>query len=452
MDPCPFVRLTVGNLALKIPVAAKPARSAVHPSSSPCFCKIKLKNFPLQNAVVPYIPPENTQFPDGNSQNLAATFHLSKSDLDRLTGKSSLFSTSKKPQLKISVYSGRRGATCGVSSGRLLGKISVQLDLAAAESRAVIVHNGWINVGKETKSVAQFHLNVKAEPDPRFVFQFDGAPECSPQVFQIRGNIRQPVFTCKFNFRTADRNQRSRSLPSEHSGGARGWLSSFGSERERPGKERKGWSITIHDLSGSPVAAASMVTPFVASPGSDRVSRSNPGCWLILRPGDGTWKPWGRLEAWRERGSADGLGYRFELIPDSAAAVGIVLADSTLSCSKGGKFVIDLNSNGNGTTATTPRSAATSPGCSPRSSGDFGYGLWPYCMYRGFVMSASVEGEGRSRKIAPLVEVSVQQVNCTEDAAAFVALSAAMDLSMDACKLFSHKLRKELCPPQDLLF
>ncbi|KAL8490271.1 hypothetical protein ACS0TY_025978 [Phlomoides rotata] len=450
MDPCPFVRLSVGNFALKFPVAAKPALTAVHPSSSPCFCKIKLKSFPGQTAVVPYIPPESNNLPEGNHP--AISFHLSKSDLDRLTGKSSLFSKAKKPQLKISVYSGRRGSTCGVNSGRLLGKISLELDLAAAETRAVILCNGWINVGKETKNVAQFHLNVKAEPDPRFVFQFDGAPECSPQVSLIRGNIRQPVFTCKFNFRTSDRNQRSRSLPLEHSSGARGWLSSFGSERERPGKERKGWSITIHDLSGSPVAAASMVTPFVASPGSDRVSRSNPGCWLILRPGDGTWKPWGRLEAWRERGSADGLGYRFELIPDSAAT-GIVLADSTLSCSKGGKLVIDMNGNSNsGGGGATPRSAATSPGASPRGSGDYGYGLWPYCMYRGFVMSTSVEGEGQNGKTGPMVEVGVQQVACTEDAATFVALSAALDLSMDACRLFSHKLRKELCPSKDLQF
>lgn len=70
-------------------------------------------------------------------------------------------------------------------------------------------------------------------------------------------------------------------------------------------------------------------------------------------------------------------------------------------------------------------------------------------------MSASVEGEGRSgrgKTAAPQVEVSVQHVSCTEDAAAFVALSAALDLSIDACRLFSHKLRKELCPPQDLLF
>lgn len=210
MDPCPFVRITLENLALKIPGAAKPARSAVHPSSSPCFCVIKLKSFPSQTAAVPYIPPENAQFPEVNSHALAASFHLSKADLDRLSGKSSLFSSSKRPQLKISVYSGRRGATCGVNSGRLLGKISVPLDLTTAESRPLVFQNGWINLGKDTKGVPQFHLNVRAEPDPRFVFQFDGEPECSPQVFQIQGTIRQPVFTCKFSFRTADRNQRSR--------------------------------------------------------------------------------------------------------------------------------------------------------------------------------------------------------------------------------------------------
>ncbi|KAF5746755.1 hypothetical protein HS088_TW06G00929 [Tripterygium wilfordii] len=445
MDPCPFVRLTVGNLALKIPVASKPASSVVHPSSSPCFCKIKLKHFPPQTAVVPCISTES-QFPDFQHQALSATFHLSKSDLDRIAAKS-IFAG--KPCLKISIYTGRRGKTCGVNSGRLLGRLTVPLDLAGTESKAYVFHKGWISVGKDSKgSSAQFHLHVKAEPDPRFVFQFDGEPECSPQVFQIQGNIRQPVFTCKFSFRsTGDRNQRSRSLPTESSG-ARGWLSSFGSERERPGKERKGWSITVHDLSGSPVATASMVTPFVASPGSDRVSRSNSGSWLILRPGDGTWKPWGRLEAWRERGASDGLGYRFELISDTnggMGAAGIVLSESTLSSNKGGKFVIDLGANSNGRATL---SSTTSPACSPRGSGDYGYGLWPYCMYS-FVMSASVEGEGKCSK--PSVEVSVQHVNCTEDAAAFVALAAAIDLSMDACRLFSQRLRKELCQQNDLL-
>ena len=79
MDPCPFVRLTLSNRALKIPVALKLACSIVHPSSSPCFCKIKLRNFPLQTAVMPFIPPDD-QFPDGHVHNVTATFHLSESD------------------------------------------------------------------------------------------------------------------------------------------------------------------------------------------------------------------------------------------------------------------------------------------------------------------------------------------------------------------------------------
>lgn len=212
MDPCPFVRLTVGNLALKIPVASKAARSVIHPSSSPCFCKIKLKNFPVYTAVVPFLPPESQNV---EVQTLAATFHMSKSDLDRLVAKS-LFAG--KLSLKISIFTGRRGSSCGLSSGKLLAKVTVPLNLAGTESKACVFHNGWVTVGKDankSSSSAQFHLNVKAEPDPRFVFQFDGEPVCSPQVFQIQGNIRQPVFTCKFSFRSTtagDRNQRSRYL------------------------------------------------------------------------------------------------------------------------------------------------------------------------------------------------------------------------------------------------
>ena len=57
-------------------------------------------------------------------------------------------------------------------------------------------------------------------------------------------------------------------------------------------------------------------------------------------------------------------------------------------------------------------------------------------------MSSTVEGVDKCSK--PEVEVGVQHVTCTEDAAAFVALAAAMDLSMDACRSFSQKLRKEL--------
>lgn len=208
-------------------------------------------------------------------------------------------------------------------------------------------------------------------------------------------------------------------------------------------KERKGWSVTIHDLSGSPVAVASMVTPFVASPGSDRVSRSNPGAWLILRPGEGTWKPWGRLEAWRERGGTDSVGYRFELLGDDATPA--TLACSAVSATAGGKFSIDVTSSIVSSPAISPQSSidlgsGSRPGsrAGSGSGSDFGLGL----SYRGFVMSSTVEGMGKKSK--PEVEVGVQHVTCSEDAAAFVALAAAMDLSMDACRLFSQKLPKEL--------
>lgn len=214
-----------------------------------------------------------------------------------------------------------------------------------------------------------------------------------------------------------------RSLPPDFtSNNNRGWWRTFSFERERPGRERKGWMITIHDLSGSPVAAASMITPFVPSPGSDRVSRSNPGAWLILRPHGfsvNNWKPWGRLEAWRERGPIDGLGYKFELVTDNGPSSSITIAEATLSIKRGGEFCIDSRLL--------------------RDSG-LNYSRSPV---KGFVMGSSVQGEGKMSK--PMVQVGVQHVTCMADAALFVALSAAIDLSMDACQLFSHKLRKELC-------
>lgn len=240
----------------------------------------------------------------------------------------------------------------------------------------------------------------------------------------------------------------SRSSLSEP-GTSRIWLSSLGNcDSDRQAKERKGWSVTIHDLSGSPVAAASMVTPFVPSPGTDRVSRLNPGAWLILRPGHNTWNPWGRLEAWRERAGSDALSYRFELLPDTAASPSTatpVAEGSAISIRNGGKFAINTTSN-------------LSPTVSPSSSMDFGSGSWsgsgstatgpgfgspwPNFLPGGFVMSSTMQGVDRASR--PKVQVSVQHVTCTEDAAVFVALAAAMDLCLDACRMFSQKLRKEL--------
>lgn len=434
MDPCPFVRILVGDLTLKFPSVSKPSFSTVHPSSSPCFCKIKLTNFPYQFSAVPLIVNDGAQNQDARSHSLNACFNLSKPQIENLTA--------KRPSLTISIYTGRRGATCGLNSAKLLGRVTVPLaELGTAESRPVVYHNGWIGIGgskKNGSAQSQFFLSVRAEPDPRFVFKFDGEPECSPQVFQVQGNVTQPVFTCKFGFRSAsDMQSRSMSEPNT----PRNWAVPFmgSNQKEQSAKERKGWSLTIHDLSGSPVAAASMVTPFVASPGSQRVSRSNPGAWLILRPEDRTWKPWGRLEVWLERGGCDAVGYKFELLST-------ILANSTVSASNGGKFTIDLTSSL--TPANSPHSSFDFGSCSGSSrpgsgsGSDFGFGLIPQLLQRGFVMSSTVEGIGKCSK--PEVEVGIQHVTCTEDAAAYVALAAAMDLSMDACRPFSQKLRKEL--------
>ncbi|XP_057802569.1 uncharacterized protein LOC131017843 [Salvia miltiorrhiza] len=420
MDPCPFVRIAVGDLALNLP----------HKPHLSFYSKFKLRGFPSQLSEIPCAAAVDAR--------IHACFTLKKSELEKLAEKSSKFSS-----LRIEIYrrSGGESKGCGLvmKSGKLLGCVVVQLDLKSinVENRACPIRNGWVPIGGGGE--VKLHMNVRAEPDPRFVFQFEGEPECSPQVFQINGNVvKQPVFTCNFSFRNCtDRNSRPRCSISTSERGARAWcLGSSWDEEEEVREERKGWSITIHDLSGSPAAAASMVTPFVPSPGKDSVGRSNPGAWLILRPGYSAWKPWGRLEVWRESAS---VCYRFELIPDGAADA-IQLASSNVSTKTGGKFTVDI------TTGPTPMASPSSSfdfssGSSDLGSAASGSGSWAQLLYRGFVMSSTVGGS------KPVVEVGVQHVTCTEDAAAFVALAAAMDLSMDACRLFSQKLRKELRQP-----
>ncbi|KAM0902145.1 hypothetical protein ACQ4PT_019489 [Festuca glaucescens] len=332
MDPCPFVRVLVGNLALRMPVAppAAGAGAGVHPFPSPCYCKIRLGKMPGQTAPAPLVPSDAGSGEQTPSGALAAAFHLSKADLEWFARKPSLFSPSRgAAALKVSVYAGRKGSTCGVSSGRLLGKATISLDLKGAEAKPAVLHSGWISVGKgKGKAAAELSLTVRAEPDPRFVFEFDGEPD----------DLRRPAAAAQ----------------------------------AAEGKERKGWSVTVHDLSGSPVALASMVTPFVASPGTDRVSRSNPGAWLILRPaGDGAWEPWGRLECWRERGgagSSDSLGYRFDLLVPGVDH-SVPIADATIVASKGGKFALDL-------TSAQPLSRGGTPGAARAAAGISASGLW----------------------------------------------------------------------------
>ncbi|KAJ6424469.1 hypothetical protein OIU84_025285 [Salix udensis] len=449
MDPCPFVRILVGSLALKFPVSSKPSLLSVQ-----CFCKIKLKNFPTQKATIPLVnhrKQEENQKPESEplSSSLAACYSLDKTQIDD-------FLSCKKPKnLEIEVYIRDNGVTCGLKDGKLLGRVTVPLDMRKSESRPSVLHNEWIDIGENKKGEpTRFYLCVRVEPDPRYVFQFGGDSECSPQVFQVQGSVRQAVFTCKFSLRNpGDRNLVSMPSMTEPAP-SRNWLPSLGADKDPSAKERKGWSITIHDLSGSPVAMASMVTPFVPSPGSNHVSRSNPGAWLILRPTQGTWKPWGRLEAWRELNNANALGYRFELLHDSVSASPstTTLVHSVINAKNGGKFTIDMT-NSVSTPVSSPHSSCdlgSGPGSGSWSGSELGPGLFSPFVHTGFVMQSSVSnGNDQSRKTE--VEIGVQHVNCTEDAAAFVALAAAVDLSVDACKSFTRKLRKELRQSQSFV-
>lgn len=199
MDPCPFVRVMVDSLALKLPHATKPAGSGVHSSTTPCFCELRIKNFPPQTALLSLSSSPNDSPPDSSIS--AHGFNLDPIALRRLSG--------KPITLRVSVYTGRMGRTCGVTSGKLLGRVNLSIDLDAARSSARVIHNGWMKLGTHRdKPSSRLHMTVRAEPDPRFVFQFGGEPECSPVVFQIQGrDIRQPVFSCKFS---ADRNSRFR--------------------------------------------------------------------------------------------------------------------------------------------------------------------------------------------------------------------------------------------------
>ncbi|KAK6151878.1 hypothetical protein DH2020_014513 [Rehmannia glutinosa] len=393
MDPCPFVRLIVESLAFKLPSATKPAGSGVHPSSTPCYAKLKIKNFPSQTVLLPLCSAGES--PESSAS--SAGFHL---DPDALR----LLSCKPVVTIKISVFTGRMGRTCGVTSGKLLGSILVCVNLGNSQSRGCVYQNGWVKLGGAGgEPVARLHLTVRSEPDPRFVFQF-GVSRSAARLFSKFREYKAAGFqlilihVLKLASRVIPLNLllESEDLvpPSDFNINNRGWTRTYSADRDRVGRERKGWMITVYDLSGSAVAAASMVTPFVpSSPGSDRVSRSNPGAWLILCPNGvsiSSWKPWGRLEAWRERGPVDGLGYKFELITNTGLTSGVPIAEGT--------------------------------------------------------MSGICDGieRGRGRKTSkPVVQVGVQHVACMADAALFVALSAAMDLSMDACRLFSSKLRKE---------
>lgn len=424
MDPQAFIRLSIGSLGLRIPgTALDSTKSEIHAFSSPCSCEIRLRGFPVQTTSVPLLSsPEAT--PDSHS--IASSFYLEESDLKALLAPSCFYSN--HACLEIAVYTGRKGSHCGVGIKRQqIGTFKLEVGPEWGEGKPVILFNGWIGIGKNKQDTGkpgvELHLRVKVDPDPRYVFQFEDVTRLSPQIVQLQGSIKQPIFSCRFS---RDRVPQVDPLSNY-------WSSSAdNADLESERRERKGWKVKIHDLSGSAVAAAFMTTPFVPSTGCDWVAKSNPGAWLIVRPDvcrPESWQPWGKLEAWRERGIRDTVCCRFRLMSEGQEGGELLMSEIFINAEKGGEFFID--------TDRQMPAAAVSPIPSPQSSGDFAA---LGSVVGGFVMSSRVQGEGKSSK--PLVQLAMRHVTCVEDAAIFMALAAAVDLSIEACRPFRRKLKK----------
>ncbi|XP_050225479.1 uncharacterized protein LOC126674963 [Mercurialis annua] len=421
MDPQAFIRLSVGALGLRIPgTAINSTKLGIRTFSSPCSCEIRLRGFPVQTRAVPFLSSPEAA-PD--IQSLSSTFYLEESDLKALLAPGCFYT--HQACLEVIVFTGRKGSHCGVGTTRQqIGTFKLEVGPEWGEGKPVILFNGWIGIGKNKqesgKPGAELHLRVKLDPDPRYVFQFEDVTTSSPQIVQLQGSIKQPIFSCKFD---RERGPQVDPLSMYQSS------SVDGSDLETERRERKGWKVKIHDLSGSAVAAAFITTPFVPSTGCDWVAKSNPGAWLIVRPDmcrSESWQPWGKLEAWRERGIRDSICCRFHLLSESQESGDVLMSEIFMNAEKGGEFFID--------TDRQMRAAAT-PIPSPQSSGDFS-GLSPA---GGFVMSCRVHGEGKHSK--PLVQLAMRHVTCVEDAAIFMALAAAVDLSIVACRPFRRRLR-----------
>ncbi|GFS31029.1 oxoglutarate/iron-dependent oxygenase [Actinidia rufa] len=84
-----------------------------------------------------------------------------------------------------------------------IGTFRLKVGPEWGEGKPAILFNGWIGIGKSKQDNgqhgAELHLRVKLDPDPRYVFQFEDETKLSPQIVQLQGTIKQPIFSCKFS-------------------------------------------------------------------------------------------------------------------------------------------------------------------------------------------------------------------------------------------------------------
>lgn len=201
MDPQDFIRLSIGSLGLRIPVSAtKAVKGLSHASASLCCCEIRLRGFPIQTAQVPLISSSEAN-PDPNSNPIV--FYFEKSNVKALLA-TGCFQT-PQPFLEIAVYLGRKKrSNCSVTSRKQqLGIFRVEVSPEWGEGKPSLIHNGWTEIGKHKQEAGrprpELHLRVKLDSDPRYVFQFEDDTLSSPQVAQIQGAVKQPIFSCNFS-------------------------------------------------------------------------------------------------------------------------------------------------------------------------------------------------------------------------------------------------------------
>lgn len=191
MDPKAFIRLSIGSLGLRVP--------GTQYSSTPCSCEIRLRGFPAQTTSIPLVssPEASPDF-----QTIASSFYLEESNLKALLTPGCF--SAPHAFLEIIVFAGWKGSHCGVGGKRQqIGTFRLEVGPEWGEGKPVILFNGWIGIGKSKeeggKSGAELHLQVKLDPDPRYVFQFADETKLSPQIVQLQGTIKQPIFSCKFS-------------------------------------------------------------------------------------------------------------------------------------------------------------------------------------------------------------------------------------------------------------
>ncbi|KAJ3679550.1 hypothetical protein LUZ60_017561 [Juncus effusus] len=394
MDPSVFLRRLIFNLAVRFPLGASTATTAIKEalSSASLYVRIKLADGRFSKSAPLHIVSCDDVGWFAAPKGPAVAFDFSKLELSRFA--------KGAVNLTLQVYACFDDCCPTVllsSQDWVLGSTTLKINLSKSmEERVMEHHSGWRDVEmKDGPCFSQLHVSVCTEKEERFVFKASKCPAASnSRVCHVQESKRsRSVFSYLF------------SQDSVMSGGKTGGLKLVKKWIKKKlglaDQKAQDCSVTVQDKSGLPAAVALMTEPFVPTLDTNSITSVKPGSWLILQPTNSRkWEAWGKLSSWTE--PAEGrITYRFERLTDSLD--GISVSYSSISRKDGRRFSIDL----------------------------------PTDRTRGFVMSASVKGERKRQSSALNVEVAAKFVRSKEDLVAYMALAAALDLSVDAFRACS---------------